>query len=73
VKPTAASMHLRIYLCAFKHTNKLSVVVVGETSGVKILISILMSTNLVITSFFGITPILLNCEIDRTVGVVSTF
>ena len=38
VKATTVSVHLRIYLCAFKNTNKLSGTVVGETIGVKILI-----------------------------------
>jgi hypothetical protein len=33
----------------------------------------LISTNLVETSFCGITPVLLYCEIDRTTDVVSTF
>ena len=31
VKATAVSVHLRIYLCTFKNTNKLSGTVVGET------------------------------------------
>ena len=64
VKATVVSGHLRIYLCAFKNTNKFSRAVVGQTIGVKILILILMSTNLVITSFCGITPVLSNCGID---------
>jgi len=62
VKGTAVSVCLRIYLCAFKNTNKLS--------GIKILILILMSTNLVITSFCGITHVLLICGIDRTIDVI---
>jgi hypothetical protein len=38
VKATMVSMRLRIYLCAFKNTNKLSSTVLDETIGVKILI-----------------------------------
>jgi predicted signal transduction protein with EAL and GGDEF domain len=56
-----------------KYTNKLSGAIAGETIGVKILILILMSTNLVITSFSRITPVLLNCGIDRIVDAVATF
>ena len=47
-----------------KHTNKLSSAVAGETIGVMILILILMSNNLVITSFCVITPVLSNCGTD---------
>jgi hypothetical protein len=43
-----------------KYNNKHSGAVAGETIAIKILISILMSTNLVITSFSRITPVLLN-------------
>ena len=67
------SVRLRIYLCVFKNTNKFSRAVVGQTIGVKILILILMSTNLVITSFCGITSVLLNCGIDRTIDAYLTF
>jgi len=38
LKATMVSVHLRIYLSAFKNTNKLSGAVAGETIGVKILI-----------------------------------
>ena len=38
VKATMVSVRLRIYLCEFKNTNKLSGAVAGETIGVKILI-----------------------------------
>jgi hypothetical protein len=38
VKATTVSVHLQIYLCAFKNTNKLSSAVVGETIGIKILV-----------------------------------
>jgi hypothetical protein len=73
MKATSISVHLRIYLFPFENTNKLSGAVAEETIGVKILILILMSTNLVITSFCGITPILLNHGIDRIADVHSTF
>ena len=63
VKAIAVSVHLRIYLCAFKNTNMLFGAVAKETIGVKILILILMSSNLVINSFSRITPVLLNCGI----------
>ena len=56
-----------------KYTNKLSDAFARETIGVKILILILMSTNLVITSFCGITLVLLNHGIDRTTDADSTF
>jgi hypothetical protein len=48
VRATAVSVRLRIYLCAFKNTNKLSGAVAGETIGGNVLIAILMSVNLVI-------------------------
>ena len=73
VKATTVSVRLRINLCVFKNTNKLSGAVAGETISVKTLILILMSTNLVITSFCGITPVLLNCEKHRTTDAVVTF
>ena len=73
VKATTVSMRLRIYLCAFKNTNKLSSAIARETIGVEILIVMLMSTNLVITSFSRITPVLLNCGKDRTTDAVATF
>ena len=58
---------------SFKNTNKFSDAFAGETIIVKILILILMSTNLVITSFSWITPVLLNCEKDRTIDAIVTF
>ena len=73
VKATVVSLCLRIYLCAFKNTNKLSSAVARETIGVEILIVILMSTNLVVTSFCGITPVLLNCGKGRTLDAIATF
>jgi predicted membrane protein len=73
VKATAVYMCLWISLCAFKNTNKFSDTIAGETIGVKILILILMSTNLVITSFCGITPVLLNYGINRTTHADLTF
>ena len=44
VKAIEVSMHLRIYLCVFKNTNKVSGAI----------------ANVVITSFSRITPVLLN-------------
>ena len=73
VKATMVSVRLRIYLCAFKNTNMLFGAVAKETIGVKILILILMSTNLVITSFSRITPVLSICRKDRTTDAVATF
>jgi hypothetical protein len=72
VKATTVSMCLWISLCAFKNT-KFSDAIAGKTISVKILILILMSTNLVITSFCGITPVLLNYGIDRTTHADLTF
>ena len=54
-------------------SNKLSGAIAGKTIGVKTLILILMSTNLVITGFSGITPVLSNCGKDRTTDAVVTF
>ena len=73
MKAIAVSMRLWIYLCAFKITNKLSGAVAGETIGVKTLILILMSTNLVITSFSRITLVLSICGKDKTADAVVTF
>jgi hypothetical protein len=73
VRATAVSVRLWIYLCAFKNTNKLSGAVARETIGGNVLIVILMSVNLVITSFRRIIPVLLNCGKDRTANVVVTF
>ena len=63
MKATMVFVRLWIYLCALINTNKLSGAVAGKTIGVKILILILMSSNLVINSFSRITPVLLNCGI----------
>jgi hypothetical protein len=47
VKVITVSVHLQNFLCALINTNKLFGAVAGEAIGVKILIMILMSTNLV--------------------------
>jgi hypothetical protein len=47
VKAITVSVRLRNFLCALINTNKLFGAVVGEAIGVKILIIILMSTNIV--------------------------
>ena len=73
VKATMISVHLWIYLCAFKNTNMLFGAVAKETIGVKILILILMSSNLVITTLSRITHVLLNCGKDRTADAIVTF
>jgi hypothetical protein len=73
VRATAVSVRFQIYLCVFKNTNKLSGAVAGKTIGVKILIVILMSINLVITSFRRIIPVLLNYGKDRTTNAIATF
>ena len=64
MKATVVSVCLRIYLCAFKNTNKLSGTVARETIGN--FDTSLMSTHLVVTSFCAITPVLLNCGKGRT-------
>jgi hypothetical protein len=73
VKAIAVSVRLRIFLCTLINTNKLFGAVAGEAIGVKILIMILMSANSLYPSFSRITPVLLNCGIDRTSVAVSTF
>jgi hypothetical protein len=47
VKAITVSVRLRNFLCALINTNKLFSAVVGEAIGIKILIMILMSANLV--------------------------
>jgi hypothetical protein len=47
VKAITVSVRLRNFLCALTITNKLYGTVVGDAIGVKILIMILMSANLV--------------------------
>jgi hypothetical protein len=47
VKAITVSVHLQNFLCALPITNKLFGVVVEDAIGVKILIMILMSANLV--------------------------
>jgi hypothetical protein len=47
VKAITVSMHLQNFLCALINTNKLFGAIAVEAIGVKILITILMSTNLV--------------------------
>jgi hypothetical protein len=47
VKAITISVHLRNFLCALINTNKLIGAIVGEAIGVKFLILILMSANLV--------------------------
>jgi hypothetical protein len=47
VKAITVSMRLWNFLCALINTNKLFSAIVGEAIGVKILILILMSANLV--------------------------
>ena len=73
MKATAVSVCLRIYLCAFKNTNKLFWRCCRGNNWHKDFDTSLISANLVITSFCGITHVLLNCGKDRTTDAVATF
>ena len=73
VKATAISMRLWIYLCAFKIYQQAFWRRCWGNNWCKDFDTSLIYANLVITSFCGITPVLLNCGKDRTTDAVATF
>ena len=73
LKATTVSMRLWIYLYAFKIYQQAFWCYCRGNNWRKDFDTSLMSANLVVTSFCGITPILLNCAKDRTTYTVLTF
>ena len=73
VKPTAVSMRLWIYLCMFKIYQQAFWCRCRGNNWRKDFDTSLISANLVITSFYRITHVLLNCGKDGTSDAVATF
>ena len=73
VKTTTVSVHLRIHLCAFKIYQQAFWHCCRGNSCRKDFDTSLISANLVMTIFCGITPVLLNCGKDKTTDAVVTF
>ena len=73
VNATTVSVHLRIYLCAFKIYQQAFWCRCPGNNWRKDFDTSLISANLVITSFYRITHVLLNCGKDRTTDAVVTF
>ena len=73
VKATMVSVRLQIYLCVFKIYQQAFWRCCRGNKWRKDFDTSLMSANLVVTSFCGITPVLLNCEKHRTANAVVTF